>query len=77
MRSPSTSSPRRLRPTPRATSSAPIPRRWPRPSPPYPRGRLGDPHLDIAPAVLFLATDDARYITGQTLGVDGGSFLHA
>jgi NAD(P)-dependent dehydrogenase (short-subunit alcohol dehydrogenase family) len=26
---------------------------------------------------LFLATDDARYITGQTLGVDGGSFLHA
>jgi NAD(P)-dependent dehydrogenase (short-subunit alcohol dehydrogenase family) len=29
------------------------------------------------PAVLFLATDDARYITGQTLGVDGGSFLHA
>jgi Enoyl-(Acyl carrier protein) reductase len=30
--------------------------------------------LDIAPAVLFLATDDARYITGQTVGVDGGSF---
>jgi NAD(P)-dependent dehydrogenase (short-subunit alcohol dehydrogenase family) len=26
---------------------------------------------------VFLATDDARYITGQTLGVDGGSFLHA
>jgi len=25
---------------------------------------------------VFLATDDARYITGQTLGVDGGSFLH-
>jgi hypothetical protein len=23
------------------------------------------------------ATDDARYTTGQTLGVDGGSFLHA
>ena len=23
------------------------------------------------------ATDDARYITGQTFGVDGGSFLHA
>ena len=31
----------------------------------------------IAPAVLFLATDDARYITGQTLGVDGGMLLHA
>ena len=42
-----------------------------------PLGRLGDPHLDIAPAVLLLATDDARYITGQTLGVDGGMFLHA
>jgi NAD(P)-dependent dehydrogenase (short-subunit alcohol dehydrogenase family) len=42
-----------------------------------PMGRLGDPRLDIAPAVLFLATDDARYITGQTLGVDGGSLLHA
>ena len=42
-----------------------------------PMGRLGDPRVDIAPAVLFLATDDARYITGQTLGVDGGLFLHA
>jgi len=42
-----------------------------------PMGRLGDPRLDIAPAVLFLATDDARYITGQTLGVDGGMLLHA
>lgn len=42
-----------------------------------PMGRLGDPRLDIAPAVLFLATDEARYVTGQTLGVDGGSLLHA
>jgi NAD(P)-dependent dehydrogenase (short-subunit alcohol dehydrogenase family) len=42
-----------------------------------PMGRLGDPRLDIAPAVLFLATDDARYITGQTVGVDGGSLLQA
>ena len=42
-----------------------------------PMGRRGDPRLDIAPAVLFLATDDARYITGQTVGVDGGSLLHA
>ena len=41
-----------------------------------PMGRLGDPHLDIVQAVL-LATDDARYITGQTLGLDGGSFQHA
>jgi short subunit dehydrogenase len=36
MRSPSTSSNRRLRPTPRTTSSAPIPRRWRQPSPPFP-----------------------------------------
>jgi len=42
-----------------------------------PMARLGDPNLDIAPAVLFLASDDARFITGQTLGVDGGMFLHA
>src|SRR4029077_4677259 len=28
-----------------------------------PMGRLGAPQLDIAPAVLFLATDDARFIT--------------
>src|SRR5246127_4713349 len=45
--------------------------------PSLPLGRLGDPPLDIAPAVLLLATDDARYITGQTLGVDGGMLLHA
>ena len=42
-----------------------------------PMARLGDPHLDIAPAVLFLAGDDAGFITGQTLGVDGRMFLHA
>jgi len=32
---------------------------------------LGKPD-DIAAAVLFLASDDARYITGQTLSVNGG-----
>lgn len=36
-----------------------------------PLGRLGTPQ-DIAPAVLFLAGDDAGYITGQTLSVSGG-----
>ena len=30
-----------------------------------------------SPALLFLATDDARYITGQTLSVEGAVFLHA
>jgi NAD(P)-dependent dehydrogenase (short-subunit alcohol dehydrogenase family) len=41
-----------------------------------PMGRLGDPHTEVAPAALFLASDEAKYITGQTLGVDGGVFLH-
>ncbi len=39
-----------------------------------PAGRLGKPE-DISPAVLFLASQEAGYITGQTLTVDGGLFL--
>jgi len=36
-----------------------------------PMGRWGTPG-DIAPAVLFLASSAARFITGQTLPIDGG-----
>src|SRR6185503_19884509 len=36
-----------------------------------PLGRLGDPE-DISGPTVFLATDDARYMTGATLTVDGG-----
>jgi 3-oxoacyl-[acyl-carrier protein] reductase len=39
-----------------------------------PIGRLGTP-ADIVPAVLFLASRDAGYITGQSLTVDGGLIL--
>ena len=41
-----------------------------------PMGRLGDPEADIAPVVLFLASEDCRYLTGNTLFVDGGSHIN-
>jgi 2-hydroxycyclohexanecarboxyl-CoA dehydrogenase len=40
-----------------------------------PIGRLGKPE-DIPGAVLFLASDDADFITGQTLSVSGGLTMH-
>jgi len=39
-----------------------------------PLGRLGDPR-DIADAYLFLASDEARFITGAVIQVDGGLVL--
>jgi NAD(P)-dependent dehydrogenase (short-subunit alcohol dehydrogenase family) len=40
----------------------------------YPLGRLGVPE-DIAAAVAYLACDDASWVTGQTLVLDGGAGL--
>lgn len=37
----------------------------------YPVGRLGGP-VDIAPAVLWLASNEAAWVTGQTIPVNGG-----
>jgi len=39
-----------------------------------PLKRIGDPR-DIGHAALFFASDEASYITGQTLVIDGGVTL--
>lgn len=41
-----------------------------------PMGRMGDPYDDIAPVVTFLASEGSRYLTGNTLFVDGGSHIN-
>ncbi|WP_327248709.1 SDR family NAD(P)-dependent oxidoreductase [Streptomyces sp. NBC_01320] len=41
-----------------------------------PMGRVGDPAHDIAPVALFLAGEDARYVTGNTVFVDGGAHIN-
>jgi acetoacetyl-CoA reductase len=39
-----------------------------------PVGRLGEPE-EVARSVVFLASDDAGYITGSTLSVNGGQYM--
>ena len=39
-----------------------------------PLAKLGQPE-DIAKAVAFFASDNANYITGQTLHIDGGMVM--
>jgi 3-oxoacyl-[acyl-carrier protein] reductase len=36
-----------------------------------PLGRIGQPR-DVAPAAAFLASDDSRWITGETMHIAGG-----
>jgi NAD(P)-dependent dehydrogenase (short-subunit alcohol dehydrogenase family) len=36
-----------------------------------PLGRIGEPE-DVAAAVAYLASDDAKFVTGAELAVDGG-----
>ena len=40
-----------------------------------PLGRMATPE-EIAPAVVFLASEEAAYITGHVLAIDGGLVMH-
>ncbi len=40
-----------------------------------PMGRFGEVEEDIGRVAVFLASEDSRYITGQTIMVDGGSIM--
>ena len=39
-----------------------------------PMGRAGQPN-EVAPAYLYLASDDASYVTGQVIHVNGGEII--
>jgi NAD(P)-dependent dehydrogenase (short-subunit alcohol dehydrogenase family) len=42
-----------------------------------PLGRIGDCEDDIGRTVMFLASSDSDYITGQTFNIDGGTDIHS
>ncbi len=58
-------------------------REWAKAQPEYfekvknsiPLGRFGDVETDIGPIAVFLASEDSKYMTGQTLMADGGSIM--
>lgn len=58
-------------------------REWAKAQPEYyekvknniPLGRFGDLEHDIGPVAVFLASEDSKYMTGQTLMADGGSIM--
>jgi NAD(P)-dependent dehydrogenase (short-subunit alcohol dehydrogenase family) len=41
-----------------------------------PMGRMGDPETDIGPVAVFLASEDCRYVTGNTIHADGGGHIN-
>jgi NAD(P)-dependent dehydrogenase (short-subunit alcohol dehydrogenase family) len=41
-----------------------------------PLGRAGQPE-EVAPAYVFLASQDSSYVTGQTIHVNGGEVVNA
>ncbi|MDY8023271.1 SDR family oxidoreductase [Paenibacillus polymyxa] len=42
---------------------------------PQPFKRLRDTIKDIAPVVMFLVSDDVQFVTGENIGVDGGTTM--
>lgn len=60
---------------PGSIEGAMIPRhRWPELAARIPMGRLGTPD-EVADAVAFLCSDQARYVTGHALDVNGGTWM--
>jgi len=41
-----------------------------------PLGRMGDCETDIGPVAVFLASEESRYVTGNTLHADGGGHIN-